>query len=710
MSARITHLFASLVLAVSLVSVGCVVDDGGHRVADGGAISSSPDAANYATKAFPLKDLTTGLAAACTPVTGDDNCNAEGPGGQKLFCAADHLCYFAKADGGCTYPQLGGGTKTCVYTACAKDADCALANPDPDHLTGTCIFTVQSSVSDEGGECGFFYKDCSAAAGTPCQVDGFLTCANNVCTCSVSSDLSKAVTEVCDNVDNNCNGQTDETFSLGAACDGADADQCKHGTLQCSQDGLSTVCTNETVQNIAETCNGVDDDCDNAIDEDFPTLGQACDGADADQCKNGVLVCSNDGKGVACEEVGKNVEEACNGVDDDCDGQTDEGCDDDKDGYCDASMAFASGAACQKGDCNDADKTIHPGATEMCNGVDDDCNAQTDEIFPLGQTCSDGLGVCKVSGTYNACAQDGLSAKCSVTADLSKAATEICDGVDNNCDGKTDEGCDDDNDGWCDASMAFASGAACQKGDCNDASVGINGAATEICDGVDNNCDGKTDEGCDDDADGYCDATMLVGTGAACKGSAGKGTDCDDTKADVHPDQEEVCSTSYDDNCDGLIDLKADGKTPVCNACFSAVTIACGDVVEIDMAKNANAFNAINSYACWSQLGTPKTLKSVFDAPEVVVVPDAPAGTKFSLKIVSSDKPVLATMLHGSCQADAGTKAVTPYNAGAGLTGTCADYTIGGAVSGGVVGQDFAALDALSATKVKVRFTCVTTP
>jgi hypothetical protein len=73
-----------------------------------------------------------------------------------------------------------------------------------------------------------------------------------------------------------------------------------------------------------DPCNGQDDDCDGTTDEDYPTLGDACDGADEDFCATGTWVCADDG-GIACDEPGAGTVETCNGLDDDCDGDTDEG-------------------------------------------------------------------------------------------------------------------------------------------------------------------------------------------------------------------------------------------------------------------------------------------------------------------------------------------------------------------------------------------------
>jgi hypothetical protein len=78
---------------------------------------------------------------------------------------------------------------------------------------------------------------------------------------------------------------------------------------------------------VPERCNGIDDDCDKAIDEDYPELGTPCDGPDADKCATGSYVCRTDGAGTQCKDPGSGPSEICfNGIDDDCDGTQDEGC------------------------------------------------------------------------------------------------------------------------------------------------------------------------------------------------------------------------------------------------------------------------------------------------------------------------------------------------------------------------------------------------
>jgi len=133
--------------------------------------------------------------------------------------------------------------------------------------------------------------------------------------------------EFCNNTDDNGNGQVDEGFALGGACDGNDTDLCTEGVRACNAQGTGAACNDQTTSNL-DLCGGGDQDCDpsSADGSEDPAVGAACDGPDADSCAEGVRQCT--AGSVSCTDTtGTNSEICGNSVDDNCNGQTDEaGC------------------------------------------------------------------------------------------------------------------------------------------------------------------------------------------------------------------------------------------------------------------------------------------------------------------------------------------------------------------------------------------------
>ena len=364
-----------------------------------------------------------------------------------------------------------------------------------------------------------FVADCYSG---PVGTDGHGACARGERRCDdgvLSGCLGEVVpgVELCDDIDNDCDDVADEGLAQACFCEPGQVDECyggppgtegvgacRLGTQACQPQGLGFEACDD-VRPAAEVCDGVDNDCDQAVDEDVGA-GQPCTVGVGACARQGVRRCL-DGVGSCVAEPGRPEAERCNGVDDDCDGTADEG--------------IPLGAPCEVGEgvCARSGETVCgplgeavcgavAGAprAETCDGADDDCDGATDEGFQVGADCRVGEGACQVNARW-ACAPDGR-AQCGDGA--GDPAAEACNAVDDDCDGRVDEG--------------LRLGEVCQGGGAGCAREGVRACAGgevvcqveaadggEVCNGGDDDCDGSVDEGnpgggepCDTGAPGVC--------------------------------------------------------------------------------------------------------------------------------------------------------------------------------------------------------------
>ncbi len=360
------------------------------------------------------------------------------------------------------------------------------------------------------------------------------------------ADMCKPSEEVCDDVDNDCDEVTDE----GCACDFSGLTQgvCAQATLDDAGD-----CGAPNGYEVEElSCDGVDNDCDGVTDE-----GCACDfdGSSMGVCAGSTVdPVSGDCVQPDAYEATENL---CDGFDNDCDGSTDEaecGCDFNATdvGVCASGVLEADGS-CGAPAAYQADEVA-------CDGNDNDCDGAVDERCQCDFNGSN-VGVCATAARddQGACAQPSIY----------EADETTCDGRDNDCDGALDEGCGCDfngsTEGVCPAGIIAADGTCGPP---------VNYEADETtCDGADNDCDGVTDEGCTcvfgNTTDGVCaDGTVTnFGSCSAPQTYEANETTCDNLDNDCDGVVDEGCACDFNGIAQGV----CAGSTidPVSGACLA---------------------------------------------------------------------------------------------------------------------------------------------
>ncbi len=423
-----------------------------------------------------------------------------------------------------------------VETTCSAETGCLMA-------TKATPFQVRATGEEQVIGWG--------AEGLPCSFD-----CGDPAFCG-AGDGETAV-EVCDGADNDCDGEVDE--------------------------GVLNAC-GECGPDPEEVCNGEDDDCDGQTDEEPADTGEPCDVGEGACRASGHLAC--EGGRPVCDAVpGTPEDEACDGADNDCDGETDEGLED-PDGGALGEPCIVGVGACERvgvSVCTEDGSGVRcnttpgePAERDRCgNDADDDCDGQVDEWEggeEESRECVVGVGECQRQGLWQCNESTGEHSECSAQPGVPR--DEVCgNGLDEDCDGVVDQGCACDptvedperpgetvpetqpcytgEPGTLDVGACRAGTQTClADGTWAAPCVGEVVAGAESCNGVDDDCDRDTDEGLApppaDHQDGVCAGTQRV-----CQGEAGWAEP--DYTAVEHFEAVEVTCDGLDNDCDGRVD------------------------------------------------------------------------------------------------------------------------------------------------------------
>ncbi len=525
------------------VGVACDGPDGdlcleGTTVCSGGTVSCNDATGN-------ALDICNGTDDDCDPASAD---GSEDPG---LGAACDgpdsDLCL--------------EGSKICILGSLI----CEDPTDDSPDLCNGLDDDCDPSTPDGSGE-DWYGQGCDGPDSDLCR-EGTYFCTAGVAGCG---DTTGNTLDLCNGLNDDCDPASpdgSEDPGLGVACDGPDSDLCAEGTRICTAGSLT--CNDATGDNL-ETCNNVDDDCDGQTDELLtrPTtcgLGACVGNVGAETCTAGIW------GGSTCDPfAGATPDTSCDGADQDCDGIND-------DGYlpvgtsCGIGACVASGTtSCVGGLVQDSCSPGTPAANDLtCNNVDDNCNGTADEGYvPVGTSC--GIGACAASGSTS-CVGGLVQDSCTPGAPAASDLT--CNGVDDNCNGTADEGYVPVGTS-CGIGACVASGTtSCVGGLVQDSCTPGTPAPSDLtCNNIDDNCNGTADEGYVPVGTSCGIGACLASGTTSCVAGA-----VQDSCTPGTPAANDLTCNNVDDNCNGTADegYIPVGTNCGIGACLASGTTSC---------------------------------------------------------------------------------------------------------------------------------------
>mgnify|MGYP007096643033 CR=1 FL=1 len=338
------------------------------------------------------------------------------------LCGVDADC---PGEWACLQVVNAGVDTTYICTPPQTDPECVGVDfaRSPDHC-GACKVPCRDYANAERlcvdsrcvmGDCRPGWRNINGAADDGCEYG-----------CFPSNDG----VETCDDQDNDCDGVTDEGFELdtdvencgrcGRSCalPNAAAVACRAGACEIGRclDGFfdrdgetANGCENGGMPGADDDCDGIDDDSDGDVDEDFEPARATCG---VGRCAaEGVTACADGNPTHDCVPAAPALDDAnCNGIDDDCNGQIDDGylpTDACGEGICAVGAEPSSCVAGRETPCRPGPALAADDAT--CDGMDDDCDGRIDEDY-LARSC--GVGACAAEAIPSRCV-DGVQTDCS---------------------------------------------------------------------------------------------------------------------------------------------------------------------------------------------------------------------------------------------------------------------------------------------------------